>query len=359
MTNKTGYTYKSLFDVSVFHGYYENGVCPYLVVYPTHYTQHLMNDLNLKLISTPTGFMVSYDETKRASLFNFLWVNGTWSCLSFMILSSTPYFNNLTDLPIQLLDKTLYMTNTLAHTGEGKIIVHPGPYEKGEGALKVVNEEVEVILPEKGTFYVAEILDVSGKVIVSRSSKDSKGVSSFYIRMSEFPEGKYTLRVKEEDKIIVTEETFVYIAMVEPVLGFVDIFFEDPLKKNPDFFPVHRNKIKRCSYLIRFCQRSTYWNYYLIFPNRQNVNSLFIKSADPEIEFDGPQTVDIGDGVTAYLFTSREHIPLKERSPFKFKLLERSIPGEDEEVVGRLPVASAIQVLPLADGSFSNVYVNV
>jgi len=361
--NNGVYQYKALFSVDVSHTWYADQHCKDIVIQPTFHTLEMLKGLPLEFRPTSTGFMIIYDENRTDSLLNYIAINGRWSRLSFIMTAATPYFNNFTQLPTDLLQKTLYLSNTQAHTGidtKELIYLHPGAYEKGAQSYRVITSEVKVVLPDEQIAYIVDIIDIAGQVVISRTSEAGKGMSAIYIDLSLIPEGRYTIHLEaEETGEIITNDPFVYIASNTPALGFIDILLEDPSNENPFFFPVWEDTITAKYYGVSFEGRATNWKYFIVFPGKRTVNGLFIKSIGNEFSFSAPEKVNIGNGVNAYLFVSCQKIPLKEVSPYKFKLFENISGGIDEEVVGRLPVAGISQVLPIEEDVFSPIYVTV
>ena len=370
----TYYHYKVLFSVEVTHTWYDNGYCPDILFSPSDATRDLCRQLQLQVKPTARGFRVLYDETQLPSLLNYLAHNGVWSCLSFVAAAGTSTFNNFTHLPVDMLTRTLYLSNTYAHTDppDGKIFLHPGRYEKGDKLWQVEGSQVRLPLPDENLKYWVELIAVSGKVLISRPVEGPAA----YIDLSAVPEGKYRLQLTEkpgEDDTgeLIEEKEFIYINRYEPVLGFIDIFLEDPLGggSNANFFPVENGKVNAPHYCIGFEGRATRWIYYIMFLLQQSGNGLFIQSKNNPYEYQGPEEVDIGAGVIAWRFISAKPIPLKQRSPFVFRLMNgggpigpakgRAVDAEPVELVNRLPVAGVAQVLPEKDGVFSAIYVTI
>lgn len=374
-TGKPSYQYKILFSVQVSHPYYASGGPGGLTVKPTIHTLEIMKGLLLELRPTVSGFMIIYDALRLPALLHYLTNNGSWTCWSFTLTSADPYFLNVTDLPMDLLNKTLFLSNLYAHEDENKIFLHPGSYEKGAQSTPVSTAEVKVSLPDAGQQYLVQMLDISDAVVISRIVRASEDVPAVYVDLSALPEGRYTLRVKAGvlEKVIRQEE-FIYIASRTQALGFFTLFLEAPADQEAALFPVWNGEITSKHYLVRFETRSTRWTYYVVLPGEREVRGLFIKSVDNDFHFDGPERVGIGDGVMAWRFISREPIPLKQLSPYKFKLYESraggapsagSLPaasreaGIQEEVVSRMAVAGASVILPVGGEVFSPIYITV
>jgi hypothetical protein len=357
-TGKGLYQYSILFTVEVTHTYYSGGTCRDLIVHPTYDCEKLMKGLSLELRATSTGFLIIYDVRRKAALLNYIAMNGSWTCLSFILRSTDVCFLNFTDLPMDLLYKTLYFSNTAGHLKTAdKIFLHPGEYEKGAQSFPVFRSEKKVDLPDTDVMHVARVLDLSRKPLLTVSAE--RGSSYLYINLKSIPEGKYILEILEEPFKLVSREEFIYINMSAPALGFINIMLQDPEKQHADFYPVWNDVITTKHYLAAFESRATHWTYYMIFPDSREVNELFIKSTGNDFSFDGPEQVNIGNGVNAYQFISQQRIPLKEESPYRFRLFENKISGLAEEIVSWLPVAGPSQVLPMEGKIFSALYINV
>jgi hypothetical protein len=218
------------------------------------------------------------------------------------------------------------------------------------------------------------VLDISGEVVICRprcvpisalKEKDPSAITckeakdctdgdpkcrctnTIYLDFSPLPEDKYTVELKP----LLGAEEILYTASYPLPLCFIDLLFTRPTAEEPGIYPVENlfpkeaTSIVPVNYEIRFNRRATFWNYYVVPPPRERYEHLFIRS-EPPVEFAGPCCVHLPDATTAYRFLSKSPIPLQEEATFELQLRNRVMPGHDDVIVKRLPVASVPQVLP-------------
>jgi hypothetical protein len=358
----TGYgDYKVLFKLQIQHTFYEGNACKHLEVQPTTATGKLLEDLQLTFITTNTGCMVLYNENSTTALLNHVELNGIWSSLSFTLRSASPYFSNITELPVENTWPTaLFLSNRNGHEepDHDQVLLHPGRYERGAQAKQVFGSTIRLQVPQRGVSYRAVIKDIAGRELMTRNTK-AADESLLYINLDAIPEGKYTLRLFEMPSgLPVKEEEFIYVASPTPTLGFIQIFLRNADDQAPALFPVQAQTITEKKFAVCFESRATCWQYYMIFPGGRKAEGLCIKTNGWEPGFSEPEEVDIGNGEKGYRFTSLQPIPLKEISPFQFRLFETRT-GIEQEVVNSLPVAGMNPVLPVEDRFLSPLYVNI
>jgi hypothetical protein len=93
-------------------------------------------------------------------------------------------------------------------------------------------------------------------------------------------------------------------------------------------------------YYIRFQARQTFWKYYLL--GSMTKMKSFITDLNHETEFEATGRASLPGNRTALTFRSKQRIPLRERSEFRFQLSAKD-PDGGKMIIRRLPVASAVQ----------------
>jgi hypothetical protein len=92
------------------------------------------------------------------------------------------------------------------------------------------------------------------------------------------------------------------------------------------------------NYYIRFKARETIWKYYLLGSLTQKKS--YIVDLNSETKFDDTGPVSLPGNRTALTFRSKQKLPLREKSGYRFQLKEKD-PGGGKVLIQRLPVASA------------------
>lgn len=308
-----------------------------------------------------------------------------WTRLSFVLSLNNPYFINQTDVPIDLnpAEKNLYYTNQRVRDSSppGEPVLEPE-------ILPTASTQVSVRMEEDD--FGVDLLAISGETVTciprcvpvdlvkktgnpaAITCKEVKDYSppekevcrtDAYLDLSRFPEDPYTVRMVPSTSLPPPREHRILYTTSDPLpLCFVNLLLTRPTEDYPEgVYPVKNlydegsppraAKIVPVHYQLRFKERSTLWCYYIVpQPQSRKLEGLQINqyvpnsraSSPPEgIEFYGPCCVKLANGQRAYRFVSVEPIPLRQRSPYHFRLFDHQ-----GVLVKRLPVAGPQQVLP-------------
>ncbi|HEX7315682.1 MAG TPA: hypothetical protein VF297_17315 [Pyrinomonadaceae bacterium] len=379
--------YERLTQVSIRHTYYNaaRDECPDFDIWPTPMTETLMSALGLLYRYEKTGFSVLYDVLRKDVLLNYLArqqkpdgplssAGECWARLSFVCALNNPYFINFTSMPIDAnpAEENFYFTNRKAHEEDNHVLLNLGGHVTGDELLDVVPRQVQIHL-RRGVEAVL-VRDLSGEVVIEPECCPPVADAPpggwddtcvVYLDLSALPEGKYKIQVVEgidcEDArrsgSVIREWRVLYTTPFPVPLCFVDLLFTDPKGDGRGIYPVlypevdGEGVIVPVHYELRFRARATYWNYFIV-PQAQaeTFEGLRIESVMPSaVEFAGPCCVTLANGARAYRFSSVEQLRLQQLSEYNFRLCGRhGLMTHDEVLVGRLPVASPKQVLPLS-----------
>ncbi len=113
------------------------------------------------------------------------------------------------------------------------------------------------------------------------------------------------------------------------------------------------------NYYLKFQARETFWKYYLL--GSMTKNKSYIADLNHETEFEDTGRASLPDNRRALTFRSKQRIPLREKSEYRFQLREKN-PNGGKVIIRRLPVASAGQYYKeLVDGKeaiVSEIFIN-
>lgn len=389
------FEYARLARVSLWNSYYNTpqdaGACSDFVFWPTPTTAELMYDLGLLFRNEVTGFSVLYDQRHTSDLIDYLRRQeapepqpagaccpapgeatgraGWWTRLSFVLALDNPQFMNFTDLPIGLnpSDYNIYFTNQQAHgPGRAGVVLNPGPYVAVATPLgRPPKPRESRVLRLVDTQFVAEaweqvacvrVVDVQGAVVacrprcVRRMRADRPPVlectDRIYLDFATLPLGRYTIEwLGADGEALLREERLHTVAYPVP-LCFVDLFFSNPTGGAPGIYPVldldGDAEIVPVDYHLRFRERSTAWNYYVVPRDGRQPENLRIEGS---AAFGAPTPVVLANGQSAYRFTSLEPLVLEAASPYRLSLHGRLGGPRDTALVDPLPVAAPAQVV--------------
>lgn len=390
--------YQRLMQVTFHHTYYnsdERFACPDFQVAPTPYTAQLMRDLGLLFRDEGVGFSVLYDERRKQVLLRNLrrqaWPHGCagepqpiWERLSFVLKLDNPNFVNFTNIPIDTSAnrQNYYYTNQRVRE-DAREGVRLAPRQR----LPVVPPDFEwrILDPD---VWVVQARAISGKVALcknvclpralvadhtpnaitcacvekyrSQHPEDDDYACSkrVVLEFSMLPQDKYVIEQLDiEGRPVGRKLPVLYTATSDVPMAFVDLLFTRPTPGEPGKFPIvdlcppGATRILPVHYQIWFDRRSTRWNYYIVpQPQTRPLDGLEILSTPPSpvVEFSGPDKVFLANGQLAFRFTSRQAVPLQQRSTYRFELSDQHCQKTDAPpLVKRLPVAGTQQVLPV------------
>lgn len=393
------YKYSTLMQVEFFNTYYNQSEekCADFTIYPTTSTQTLMKSLGLLFKKRRTGFSILYNTKAEHTLVQYLRNHGTrtdsgdigfWSKLSFIAALRNPVFVNFTDLPfnVDLTTRNIYLSNQMAHREDNEILLNEGNYisSRQDNFTEVVPSKFSVpfefeVNGEPVSTNKIVVKNLSGEEVICESRKPA--VSTVYLDFVPFPEGLYTIVWLDGDMVIF-EKQVIYTASYPTPLCFIDLLFSRPTEDATGIYPVNlalqKNPVTATQYNLRFRAREIHWVYWVV-PSAQPVENMRIRSdGDNPVTFRGPTPGSIPTGRPAWRFVSHQVIPMRERSPLRFRLVDRlncrcENPCEcpSKTLVNPLPLMSSNQVLrnshlfppdiapPSKTDKYSEVYVYV
>lgn len=411
--------FEPLMRVSFRHQYYNRvgNACPDLAVFPTGYSQRLMSSLGLVFQDEGTGFSVFYNTSRTQDLESYLRRQGThdlgpdeqfWTRLTFVLQARSPYFVNITDIPIDTdpTEKNFYFSNQDAHAddndepddADGPYILNRREAVGAEQLVPVLPAQYQVtVVP---TVIGVVVRAISGEVVMCepRCIPDKIPIpppgpgcsewleslpptppdrcrSTIYLDFSLLPEDEYTIQYLTGTERDGRLHKGLYRAEAPTPFALVDLLFSKPTANSAGVYPIKDlasiddTTIASVDYVLSFDARPTSWTYYIVpQPPEAELDDLVIESHEPhpDITFTGPSPVILVNDAAAYRFVSDQPLLLQQQSTYRFSLhgrrrLDRRL--ADDTLVERLPVAGNQQVLPRVtpDGrrNYSDIYVYV
>jgi hypothetical protein len=284
------FNYRPLFTFHILHEYYANEIQQDLFIVPTDQSARKAKSMGFILKQVENKVTLSFEEDKM-ELLNFFPIEEL--VFSFFIYNKNPYFNNFTQLPIEIQgDKILYFSNR--------------------------NDKKEE-LP-------------SGKIHKQETVSEKDFVDVSWIKQpfsAEYPLKKPI--------------AFVEIAMPKVIQTQI-----------ADFVPFRELTI--ANYFIKFSARKTYWKYAFVFGKRTLEEFAEITFEGLPVSFSRKGNETLLNKQEANIFVSDEPLVLKEFSDYNLKLIQRSKMSRDVEIIPRLPVPSVEMIKPESRKEDSKVF---
>ena len=143
-------SYLPLFGIDVFHDFFIEGVCPYLVFEPTTATQRVIDNAGLLLKKTRAGIMLAYNQERLEALQLFAKdVNDPLS-FEFKVYATDSAFRSYTEPYSEDNGEILYFDNQNgALQKDGKIRLHELEYVSKINMVKLNAVQVKDILSQR------------------------------------------------------------------------------------------------------------------------------------------------------------------------------------------------------------------
>ena len=366
--------YASLFEVSFAHGYYNasGGACPDFKTIPTPDCARLMRTLGMVFKDRGTGFSVAIDKAAAPRAASYLAgrSNGApgspaWSWLSFLLVPTNPAFIGLTNLPIGVnpLAQNLHLSNLEAKTVGGVLTVGGAGGIGASSLYPVRGPGVQVPTPKGAT---AGLTDLSGAAVLC-PSRQGPGATLFQI--DRLPYGFYNVVLSRGGAAPQPASSFVYVPGQPQSLCLLDLVLARPSTSvgTAAAFPLRlpAGTVQPTQFVVQFAARETFWRYYVVSQGRPGAFTPALAITGPGARF-AKSDQNLPNGDRAVVFTADTALPLRQSSPYAFKLSgqrQGSNGARDDIAVARLPTAPAAPVWPDPAGDptsgASEIYVYV
>ena len=366
--------YAPLFEVSYQHAYYNAsaGACPDFQTVPTPSCASLMRTLGMVFKDRGTGFSVAIDQAKAAKAATYVATrlsgamgSPAWTWLSFLLVPTNPGFIGLTNLPISVnpLMQNLHLSNLDAKSVGGALTIG-APGGIGAASLYPVSgPSVKAATPKGST---ATLTDLSGATVPCPTQQGG-GFTTFQIDRQ--PYGFYNVVLTRGKGASQPASSFVYVPGQPQTLCLLDLILGRPSASTglPAAFPLKlpAGQIQPVSLTLQFGARETFWRYYVVSQGRPGAFTPALSISGTGSSFT-KSSQNLPNGDQAVVFTADTALPLRQSSPYAFKLSgqrQGSNGGRDDITVARLPTAPPTPVWPDPAGDVtsgaSEIYVYV
>jgi hypothetical protein len=366
--------YVSLFEVSYQHAYYNasGGACPDFRTIPTPACQTLMRTLGMVFKDQGTGFSVAINQSGAPKAASYVAArlkgaqgSAAWTWLSFMLVPTNPGFIGLTNLPISVnpLVQNLHLSNLDAKAVGGVLTIGAGAGIGAQSLYPLRGPTVTVATP-KGA--VASLTDLSGAQVPCQTQQ-ANGQTTFQINRSAY--GFYNIVLTRAGKASAPASSFLFLPGQPQSLCLLDLIVAQPsasIGTAADFpLQLPGGQVKPVSLVLQFAARQTFWRYYVVSQGRPGGFTPGLAISGSGSSFT-KSNANLPNGDQAVVFTADTALPLRQSSPYAFKLSgqrQGSNGARDDITVARLPTAPPAPVWPDPAGDAtsgaSEIYVYV
>lgn len=373
----------TLFSVQFRHDYYNatNGLCRDLVAVPTSDCAALMARIGILQVNQDAGFSIVVPQSRVPAMMQTIVQDysadpqgsGFWTRLRFLLRLTNDAFVGVTDWPIDTSPtrQALFIDNLSvreAHDG-----LHLGMPGLGTAALLPVTNGT-ITLPA-GVAGTVTARDLSGAPVASAQTSTTQPV---VLSLAGLPNDRYTIAGMPADAYTGPNE-LAYVPAAPLAAGMIDLLLTQPdaTSGDPAAFPVPTPPappppdyaqrpvtITPVALIAQFRARQTYWHYFVIPHATRGAFSDTLEISGNGTEFDTSKE-QLPNGDVAVLFSGITPLPMRQRSPHRFRLSgQRTSPdgGEADISVDPLPCAAASPVWPAAEqplAGTSEIYVYV
>lgn len=366
--------FERLFRVVVTHTYYtqDAGLCRDLRFTPDSASASLMASLGMLFKEEEAGFSVLIQPRAIEGLVQYLRRQARsglgppeyWTRLTFLMTMVNPQFVGVTAVPISTkpTEVNFYANNMTAHGSGDSVVLPPRRYMDGGTLVPVTGSQMTVPVTP-GAAYVA-LADLSGAVVhrfpITLSDK-ATNPTRVTIDLGQCAYGYYTISLEGADEQAIDDRLYPRQALYVPprpvTMGALEILFTRPTPDSRGVYPLRRPSHGKqavtpengLTYRLPFDARSTYWQYYVVAQDAGGtLEDLDITGTGTSFRRQ-PHPVRLPDGASAILFEAQDALPLRQKSPQRFRLTgrRRDTSGQENDLlISRLPVAPASPVWP-------------
>ncbi len=286
--------YVALFEVEIFHNYYQSKLCAELSVEPTPSCNKQMINYGLLFRKTSHGFAVNYNKSslekdKDGKFAPLIPVTDNIQ-LSFVLRSKNPFLVNYSDLPLDKKRNQIYCLNNLNENinGETKqLLITSGTYMSGndrltlkpqvfQGIFESINatDKVKIVDGYNNTLLEKTVNEIpftgrSDRTVLNKTVQFEKNTLNYRVDLRPHPPGTFTLSINDEEKMkfYASDEL-----NSNDVFGVIDLYKNDKVPLSYQYSVINKNIensiMKKNNYVIRIDNRQTYWKYNVVLKYR-------------------------------------------------------------------------------------------
>ncbi|AOW20714.1 hypothetical protein [Urechidicola croceus] len=327
------------------HSYFDDGLFKSLDISFGFESQNLMKNFGIIIKTFSGGFhLLSSNPELLKSI-------GDFESVKLNFHTNDSYYINYTELPkFNISKEILYFSNVnKSFTAENQDFrIHEDEYVGRNEIMTISNGKIKISEFDENLDY--KIIDKYNNEI----PKKLTNIKDEFI-VSNLPEG--IIKVVSETTVL---ESIYYNPNVvwRKPLGILEIFPKELIKNFENF--------DRIEYSINFKNRHTKWKYFLVGPVYQNYHKLSIINKLKEEVFISPEKFKISEHTEAWVFESKNALPLSQLSDDTFQLVDKNNDDEDirtaKVIIKTLPIASPSQLYtdnsPPNSTFYSHIYIN-
>jgi hypothetical protein len=348
-----------LFDIPFRHTYYNlnQGMCPDLGVVPTPECKSLTDRLGIQWTAPGNGLIVSIPSARLASLLNFLTnaqTGGTTVQLGFFLMLNNPDFIGFTRLPLDTSpgQSNLYVDN-LETSGRKNSLCFGPKGGLGAGQIyPIASGGFSVTTSRAATVSLA---NQAGATVASVATQP--GIAAT-LSLAALPHGLYGVSASPASAYKGPAQ-ILHMPKRPGPLGLMELALVMPPSAsgaNAAAFPINlaTGKASTAAISLAFEARQTTWQYYVMSQDGRGEFEGQLSITGNGTSFDQAQApVAMPNGQQAVLFSSSTALPLRQASPYRFRLSgqRRSTGGSRDAIsIDRLPCADKAPVWPSPSG---------
>ena len=349
------FQYRPLIKVSVYHEYFDQKLPKNLSFELTANAKKKAQQLGLLFRTQANGFELLVDHTQADALKMRLASEESiqFSC---WVNCNNPYFSHITDSASLDLNHIFYFENSQKDKLGKEASLHNGE-EATEADHRLLSPSV-INLANKKKIKQLMVYNQEGSTVHEQVEIEPEA----QYKAGALAEGIYSIY---GDGLFI--QKFIVLPFKRPryPVAMVNIALTEQIRKHIIDSIESGEKIPSYPFSIHFKARATYWRYTLVSRYTKGLEKAAISASDKKTNFKGPEEVQLPNGATAQMFSSKELLQLHEFAQYNFQLAKKNGQKSAEKVlVNRLPAPSidslrTEQVKPNQHNYFSDIIVYI
>lgn len=344
------FQYRPLFKVDIKHEYFVEQPAKTLQFIPLQRSLSTINKLGLILKGSERGYELLIDHRRKDALKMILTSEKDIS-LDFWMISTNPYFNNITK------GSDLSLNAIFAFKNKDYSIDKVAPLHQKEYASEadlVLLTDNEITLDNTSGIKVLEIKDEEGIAVDRLENVSAKHK---FIPKS-LNEGLY--KIFADNKEIATCVSLPYKRPKYPA-AFINLSLTEAMKKEVIQSIDEGLPIPQFNFDISFNARETYWRYMLVSKYIKGLEKSVILQDNKKADFKGPMEMILPNGQVAQMFESANPLKLFEFSPHAFQLSRKNGQQNASEkiLMKRLPIPAIDSLRSQQDKNNNNFFSDI
>lgn len=346
--------FQELLEVKIQHDFFQTGAFSSgkIRLAPTEGSLKEMSRYGLQYRAMSSGFLLGYASTDSNTPIKDI---KKPVHLSILMDVMDKRFLNYTNLPFEFEDNKIFYFNnrSLEKDDTEHKNLSLDQYVSEEDKVEICSSVIIYDFEEEQYGTEVQVVNALEEIVFEEILED--GSLFCEISLIDEPEGKYSILVDGLE-----EKSFFLYTGFKKIFGVIDIIIDKDDFSDYTLFDNDGGLVKQ-AYNIRFGARSVRWQYVLVENggNQMHTDPIIYDTNKSEgytpMDFEDPETEDMGGGKEVFKVWSSEKIPFKEIQEEKFKLKTKRGKSGVEWIV-QLPCASALGDLKVNLLDKSEVY---